>query len=116
MSGYIAGFNQPGYLPESDPEEFDNFDDAADWLIEVATKALEDDGASEEIVTHERDAIGELADEGEPFSFLASDGYAYWVAEADDNAESGAWESLDDDEDDEDDDDWDDLDDEDDDS
>jgi len=29
---YVAGWNMPGYLPETDPVEFDTFTDAIDYL------------------------------------------------------------------------------------
>lgn len=113
MSGYIAGFNQPGYLPESEPEEFDDFDEAKRYIINEIKKS--EDGFAMEGDEDGAENLSALAEdvnlERGPFSVLGADGYAYWVADADDNAETGAWESLDDDEDE----DEDDLDDEDDD-
>ena len=33
MARYIVGWNMPGYLPESEPAEFDDFYDATQYLI-----------------------------------------------------------------------------------
>jgi hypothetical protein len=40
---YVVGWNMPGYLPESDPETFDNYGDAAMHLIVTVHDWCEDD-------------------------------------------------------------------------
>lgn len=79
---YIAGFNQPGYLPESDPEEFDSFKDARDYLVQEMRLALEADDENEIDDGNVEDFAAELYAETGPFSALGPDGYAYWVTEA----------------------------------
>jgi len=74
---YIAGFNQPGYLPESEPEEFDTFDEAKDYLVNEMERALDD--SDEESSDDLESDIEEVQEQTAEFSFLASDGYAYWV-------------------------------------
>lgn len=76
---YVAGYNQPGYLPEMEPQEFDTVEDAVDFLVEEFERAeddIEDDWA---LVVF----VDELENQDEPFSILGPDGYAYWVVEDD---------------------------------
>ena len=49
MSSYIAGWNMPGYLPETDPETFDTLADAAEYLRETLARWLDEDGAPEDM-------------------------------------------------------------------
>jgi hypothetical protein len=39
---YIAGWNMPGYMPDSDHAEFDNEDDALEYIKESAKAAIDD--------------------------------------------------------------------------
>lgn len=84
---YIAGYNQPGYLPESDPEEFDTWDEAWRYIIGVIKDAEDDAGdAEDEELAEDLAAFAEdvnLVTRNEPFSALGPDGYAYWVVESD---------------------------------
>jgi hypothetical protein len=77
---YVAGWNQPGYLPESEPKEFDTFEDAREFIADELdyrlSQVLQDDTNYEGIIEHEKNLVLE---ETEPFSFLARDGYVYWV-------------------------------------
>lgn len=40
---FVSGFNMPGYLPDSDPHDFEDFDEAKAHIVEL----LEDDIESE---------------------------------------------------------------------
>lgn len=80
---FIAGWNQPGYLPESDPEEFDTFDEAKRYIIDEIKRAEDDAGDSDdEELAEDLCALAEDINlESDPFSVLAPDGFAYWVTE-----------------------------------
>lgn len=80
MTAWIAGFNQPGYLPDSEPEEFDTFAEAAEWLEDEINRALDDsDLPDADIVIFEQTFSEAVADE-EPFSLInPADRYAYWI-------------------------------------
>ena len=75
---FVAGFNQPGYMPDNDPAEFDNFDEAKRyilwWLNHAEEYAETDDAATD--LCHFTRAINL---ESGPFSIQAPDGYIYWV-------------------------------------
>lgn len=48
---WVAGWNMPGYLPETDPETFDTLEDAVAYLRETAERwADEDEQDSPEIL------------------------------------------------------------------
>ena len=46
---YVAGWNMPGYLPETDPETFDTLEDAAEYLRETLARWLDEDEAPEDM-------------------------------------------------------------------
>jgi hypothetical protein len=67
MTKFTAGWNTPGYLPETDPAEFDNFYEARDYLTDelnhrlyLAGFADADDQAQTKLVMQADAAIGEL--------------------------------------------------------
>jgi len=83
---YIAGWNQPGYLPESDPATFDDFADAKGYILD------EMQNYSDELFESEEEATGGKADDVEqaginaqhergPFEVRAG-GYVFWVVKA----------------------------------
>jgi hypothetical protein len=39
---WVAGWNMPGYLPDNQPEVFDSFEDAQEWLAEQITEFVQD--------------------------------------------------------------------------
>ena len=41
---FVAGLNMPGYLPDSDPAEFDDEDDAMEYIKEAAKAAIPEEG------------------------------------------------------------------------
>jgi hypothetical protein len=82
MAGkFIAGFNQPGYLPDNDPEEFDTFEEARDYLADELDRAADDATEGGDLADALEESADEIREETGPFSYLAADGYAYWVTE-----------------------------------
>jgi hypothetical protein len=47
---YAVVSNMPGYLPESEPWEFDDFSDAVECLIEDVQRAAEDIASGDEFM------------------------------------------------------------------
>lgn len=39
VARWIAGYNMPGYLPDSEPAEFDNAEDATQYIIDTVKRA-----------------------------------------------------------------------------
>jgi hypothetical protein len=92
MKRWTAGWNMPGYLPESEPVAFDTWAEAHAYIVGAVERAW--DEASENLADLDPDtdphpdalfldAHTELhvATDGQPYTVHA-DGYAYWVAEA----------------------------------
>lgn len=40
---YTAGYNMPGYMPETNPETFDTWDEAIEYIKETVDRFFEDD-------------------------------------------------------------------------
>jgi hypothetical protein len=82
---YAAGFNQPGYMPETDSVHFDDFDEAKGYVENELEGALEDSFVSG--LTHEQrefeTAINEVRDWREIGSIrywqVYADDYVYWI-------------------------------------
>lgn len=77
---YCAGWNMPGYMPESDPAMFIDFDDAVSYVKEVIENHLEDD----ETVTEEQaqeilDGIDGWKESGKDWGFTF--GQYYWIVQ-----------------------------------
>jgi len=80
---YVAGFNRPGYLPESEPVEFSSFDAAKAYLIDEIKRAEDSAGEAGDEETAET-LCGEAEDINlwsSPGTLFAADGYAYWITE-----------------------------------
>ena len=98
---WIAGYNQPGYLPKGGPEEFESWEDAIEWLLcsitrrtrprlldseasEYGEQLLDDetrepfDDIKEDLITATTAAVD--AEPEEDFTVMFR-GYAYWVVE-----------------------------------
>lgn len=76
---WIAGFNVPGYMPESEPALFETFDEARDYVVDEIERAAEENERSEELL--------QIADEfrtakEDEYSQQAADGYVYWINRA----------------------------------
>lgn len=52
MAGYVAGWNMPGYLPETDPETFETFEDAVAYIA-AEIERWRDQDADADIVRDE---------------------------------------------------------------
>jgi hypothetical protein len=59
---YTAGWNQPGYLPESDPEAFETLDDAAAYLVDTLARFLDEDDAPEDMQAADIIMVDRVAD------------------------------------------------------
>lgn len=80
---FVAGWNMPGYMPDSEPAEFDNADDAKRYIIDQI-KEDEDAAATEEDEAEAED-LAALAEEvnleSDEFTTRTVGGYCYWVRE-----------------------------------
>lgn len=88
---FIAGWNMAGYMPDSEPQEYDDFDDARDAVVEQMNERkydMEDDLAeleggegSESLqsrIEELKTLIEEVEQQDEEFSVVFY-GMAYWV-------------------------------------
>lgn len=86
MKYYAAGWNQPGYMPETEVQHFDHFDDAREYLVDEVTRAADDaNDAGDKNAEGECDeATGEIStweeSDGDYFQVFC-DGYVYWINE-----------------------------------
>lgn len=71
--GYVAGWNRPGYLPESEPQAFDTFDDAVRYIAASLHEEWLEFG--EPTAPY---ALHVDADKSEAYALYL--GFAYWVA------------------------------------
>ena len=75
---FYAGFNMPGFLPDSEPGVFDDDEDAKRSIIE-SIKHAEESAETESIA----EALAAFAEdvnlESEEFTLRGPDGLAYWV-------------------------------------
>ena len=77
---WVAGCNMAGYLPDSEPAEFDNAEDAKQYIIDTIKRAedeTEDETEAETLCAFAEDVNLETADE---FSVQCLQ-YVYWVRE-----------------------------------
>ena len=77
---FIAGYNMAGYLPDNTPEEFDNAEDAKQYIIDAVKRAedeTEDETEAKTLCAFAEDVNLETADE---FSAQCLQ-YVYWVRE-----------------------------------
>ena len=77
---WVAGYNMAGYLPDSEPAEFDNAEDAKQYIIDAVKRAedeTEDETEAETLCAFAEDVNLETADE---FSAQCLQ-YVYWVTE-----------------------------------
>ena len=76
---YVAGWNMPGYLPETDPQEFDNLAEAREYIVDEIrhlASGLEEQALYEEAMELAADidlSYCEFTTEVLP------DGYVYWL-------------------------------------
>lgn len=89
---WIAGWNMPGYLPESEPAEFDDWQDAMTYLHDSIGRFWDEDASDGQHIRAAADAIWEAlhiaahdAIPGEEWSHVNGDtSLRFWVTRADD--------------------------------
>lgn len=76
---FVAGWNMPGYMPDSEPAEFDNAEDAKQYIIDTVKRAEEetDDETEAETLCAFAEDVNLESDE---FSAQCLN-YVYWVTE-----------------------------------
>lgn len=76
---FVAGWNMPGYMPDSEPAEFDNAEDAKQYIIDTIKRAEEetDDETEAETLCAFAEDVNLESDE---FSAKCLQ-YVYWVTE-----------------------------------
>lgn len=79
-ANFVAGFNMPGYLPESEPEFFESFDDAKRYLLNIMGDHADEYGEQGlEAFAEELEALRQDANlESKPFTATCHN-VAYWV-------------------------------------
>lgn len=86
---WLAGWNMPGYLPESDPALFDDWQDAHGYIYDAIDRFWDDDyglSSGESVDTIWLEIHTQLATlpYGEPFSLVNGDqSLVFWVQQAD---------------------------------
>lgn len=84
---FTAGWNQPGYLPETDPVDFDDFDEAKDYVISEIDRT-----ADNAHLVNDRSALDECNDaiddaddwtDNNNYWQVYCDGYVYWITRSD---------------------------------
>ena len=81
---YVAGYNMPGYLPDSDPAGFDSADDARSYLADEM-RCFADQAADDEESQREAAELREAADaldasKGTEYGQTIA-GYHYWITQ-----------------------------------
>jgi hypothetical protein len=84
MPKYFAGMNDPGYLPDNEPCQYDNFDDARRAVISELERDMDSfmfSGDDHVHVAEIRAAIAQIKKYKRAFTVtLKCTGLAYWVA------------------------------------
>jgi len=78
MKRFTAGWNQPGYLPEMEPAEFNSESAAREFILTELRECLDRETAWERVPDWE-DCI--LCIENGDTDVSACDGYNYWIEE-----------------------------------
>ena len=76
---FVAGWNMPGYMPDSEPASFDNFDDAKRYII-GELKTAEDCADNEDVATEFCHAAEDVNLESSDFGITVA-GDHYWVTQ-----------------------------------
>ena len=83
MNAYIAGWNTPGYLPETEPAIFDNETDAIRYLTDTIDRFWDEDYLANGIKADKQwaDISSSLPYETAPFNVQNWDGsLTFWVS------------------------------------
>jgi hypothetical protein len=59
---YVAGWNMPGYLPDSDPAEFDDENDALEYIKEAAKESADAENESDDFYAGNQNILNEACD------------------------------------------------------
>ena len=96
-SHFIAGWNMPGYLPEMDPVDFDDFEDARDYVADEIDKTADNAYQTNDTAT-QNDAENAIDDTNDwnasdgPYWQVYADQYVYWVEEKFEATSTPGWE------------------------
>lgn len=82
---YAAGWNMPGYMPDSEPARFQSFEEAAAYIAEEMARDAEEDPEAEHVANLEA-AQSCLANAAGPEYGETIGAYHYWIVE--DNGDS----------------------------
>jgi ADP-ribosylglycohydrolase len=78
---YSAGWNMPGYMPDSDPARFTDFDTARSYIVdEIERHADEKAEEDEDADVSEFDEAKSFAEKQTGEFTVHAGGYAYWVS------------------------------------
>jgi hypothetical protein len=78
---WIAGYNNPGYMPETDPEAFETFEEAQDYLTYILDQFVDDWDVGESDGDEYNRAI-HFIQSVKPASITVNAGrYAFWIEE-----------------------------------
>ena len=86
MKYYAAGWNQPGYAPETEAQHFDDFFEAREYIMDEVTRAADEANESNDKSAEAEcdEATGEMStweeSDGDYFQVYC-DGYVYWMNE-----------------------------------
>lgn len=79
---FSAGFNMCGYMPDSEPLTFSDFDDAREYILDELTESEEksEENGNDKTAQDYRDAWQWVNNQTAPFTVTVN-GLAFWVAE-----------------------------------
>lgn len=87
---FVAGYNMPGYMPDAEPCEFDNHEEAKEYIMDLLMELIEDEDEHQEEYARLRGEMlldGSVDAEGvthnkyeEDFSVIVGR-YCFWVKE-----------------------------------
>lgn len=78
---WVAGYNMPGYMPDSVPEAFDSFEDARDYVYNVASESVEfnSDMLESEPSEYVKSLVSAIKDQSDEFGVTIGN-YHYFVS------------------------------------
>lgn len=77
---YVAGWNMPGYMPDSEPVEFEDADDALEYIKDAAKNAIEQDSSEDAFEQRSDDVDSWTADKTGEFGNTFGN-YHYWISQ-----------------------------------
>ena len=77
---YIAGWNMPGYMPDSEPQEFDDADEAREYIIEELQQLSDDlEDADDPLIAQLQECINGLNNSTDTEQAFNVGGYHYFI-------------------------------------